>query len=53
MIDNNQYSQGMVQTDMVLLLENIPSRLKEKQISLLSDETGEVSKVIGNILMED
>ena len=33
---------------MVLLLGNIPSSLKEKQISLLSDETGEVSKVIGN-----
>lgn len=48
MIENNQYSQGMVQTDMVLLWENIPSRMEEKQISLLSDETGEVSKVIGN-----
>lgn len=37
---------------MVLLSENIPSSLKEIQISLSSDETGEVSKVIEIILME-
>ena len=44
-IEHNQYLQGMTQTDMALPLQNIRSRLKEKQRSVLSGTTGEESKV--------
>lgn len=47
-VEHNQYLQGTMQTDMVLPLQYIRSRLREKQRSLLSGKTGEESKVIGN-----